>query len=90
MRNVLSKTRNLQLDSANFELVMKQSAFFIPEEWQKAISVELLARNETSSRMLVEISYHCGMLCGSGYLVILKRNSAGAWDYVLISRAWIS
>jgi hypothetical protein len=78
------------LDTANFELLLKQSAFFVPEDEQKALSVELLARNETNSRMLVEVSYRCGMLCGSGYYVVLKKNSASTWDYVLICRAWIS
>jgi hypothetical protein len=90
MNDVASRTRNLQLDTANFESVMKKSAFFVPEDQQKAVSVELLARNETNSRMLVEVSYRCGMLCGSGYYVVLKKNAAGTWDYVLVSRAWIS
>lgn len=85
-----SKTRKLQLNTANFESAMKQSAFFVPEDQQKAVSVELLARNETNSRRLVAVSYRCGMLCGSGYYVVLKKNSAGTWDYVLVSRAWIS
>jgi len=90
LNKVSSKTRNLQLDTANFELGMKQSAFFVPEDRQEAVSVDLLARNETNSRMLVEVSYRCGMLCGSGYYVVLKKNSAGRWDYVLIVRGWIS
>jgi len=90
MRDAPSKTRNLHLDTASFESVMKQSAFFVPEDRQKDVSVELLARNETDSRMLVEVSYRCGMLCGSGYYVVLKKNTAGTWDYVLVSRAWIS
>ena len=90
IQDVRSRTRNLQLDTANFESLLKQSAFFVPEDQQKAVSVALLARNETNSRMLVEVSYRCGMLCGSGYYVVLKKNSAGKWDYALISRAWIS
>lgn len=90
MRNAPSNTRNLQLDAANFAMVMKQSAFFVPEDWQKAVSVKLLARNEEGGRMLLEISYRCGMRCGSGYYVVLKKNAAGNWDYVLVSRAWIS
>jgi|SRR6185437_8476243 hypothetical protein len=90
MWDARSKTRNLRLAPANFEAAMKQSAFFVPEDRQKEVSVELLARNETNSRMLVEVSYRCGMLCGSGYYVVLKKNAAGTWDYVLVSRAWIS
>lgn len=90
IKDVPSRTRNLQLDTTNFELLMKQSAFFVPEDQQKAISVGLLTRNETNGRMLVEVSYRCGMLCGSGYYVVLKKNTASTWDYVLITRAWIS
>ena len=80
----------MQLNTANSESLVKQSAFFVPENQQEAVSVELLARNETNSRMLVEVSYRCGPLCGSGYYVVLKKNTAGTWGYVLVSRAWIS
>jgi len=90
LNEAASKSRNLQLDTANFESVIKQSAFFVPKDRQEDVSVVLLARNETNSRMLLEVSYRCGMRCGSGYYVVLKKNSAGTWDYVLISRAWIS
>lgn len=89
-REARTLARDIAIDSDAFESRIRHSAFFIPAEFRTDASVQLLARNETNSRMLMEVSYRCGMLCGSGYYVVLKKNSAGTWDYVLITRAWIS
>lgn len=89
-REAQSITRHLSLQSSTFESQVRESAFFIPANARSDAGVKLLARNQTDTRMLLEVSYHCGMLCGSGYYVVLKKNSAGTWDYALIERAWIS
>ena len=77
-------------EASTFEKVFRSSLFFLPKERRAGADVKLLARNANDNRMLVTVSYTCGMLCGSGYYIVLKRNKEGSWDYALIMRAWIA
>lgn len=80
---------DLKIEPDTLEASVRHSAFFMPEEYRKEASVELLARNSTDSRLLLEVSYRCGMLCGRGYYVVLRRDGA-VWQYAVIRMAWIS
>jgi len=74
----------------SFEDVLRQSLFFLKSDVRQTAEIKPLARNIQDSRMLIAVSYTCGILCGSGYYIVLKKNDEGSWDYVLIVRAWIS
>ncbi len=89
-REARSATHDLVLDGTNFESTLRQSAFFVAPEYRNNTDVKVLARSESDTRILAEISYRCGMLCGGGYYIVLKKNAKGSWDYVIITRAWIS
>lgn len=79
---------NLNLDD-KLEDRIRASAFFLPSEYCKDSKVELIARNKAGNRVLVEISYRCGMLCGAGYYVVLRKDGT-VWQYDVIGMAWIS
>ena len=85
-----NSVRSLKLDGGPFEEWLRKSIFFVPADQRDDSEIKLLARNSNDNRTLVEVSYICGRLCGSGYYIVLRKNASGTWDYALIMRAWIS
>jgi hypothetical protein len=81
--------RNLRFEPDTFKTVIQASAFFLPAKYRKESGVEIIARNETTDRMLLEVSYICGLQCGAGYYVVLHKDGS-EWRYALITMAWIS
>jgi hypothetical protein len=83
------KAHNLNFEPRTLENVIRTSAFFLPPEYRKDSEVEVIAHNKTGDRILLEVSYRCGRLCGRGYYVVLRKNGT-AWQYAVIRMAWIS
>jgi hypothetical protein len=77
---------DLTLDR-NIHKSVRASAFFLPPEYRKGSNVAVLAR--TDDRILLDVSYVCGRLCGRGYFVVLRR-AGPVWNYSLIRMARIS
>jgi hypothetical protein len=71
----------------SIERAIRASAFFLPPKYRKDCNVELLAR--TDNRILLDVSYRCGRLCGRGYYVVLRRDGQ-LWQYAVIRVAWMS
>jgi hypothetical protein len=80
---------NLKFEPDTLEGVIRSAAFFLPSEYRKDSQIEVIAHNTANDRILVEISYRCGRLCGSGYYVVLKKDGT-VWRYASIGMAWIS
>lgn len=80
---------NLKVEGDGFENSVRHSAFFLPEQYRKDSKVEVIMRNRARDRILLEVSYRCGNLCGSGYYVVLRKDGTD-WHYALIRMAWIS
>jgi len=80
---------NLKFEPGTLERVIRSFAFFLPSEYRKDSRVEMIAHNKTGDRILLEVSYVCGRLCGSGYWVVLQKDGIG-WQYAVIAMAWIS
>jgi hypothetical protein len=80
---------NMKFEPDTLENVIRISAFFLPPERRKESGVEVIARNKTGDRILLEVGYRCGLLCGRGYHVVLRKDGA-TWQYALVSMAWIS
>ncbi len=80
---------NLIIEPDKLENSIRASAFFLPQEYRKGSKVEVIARNKARDRILLEVSYHCGRLCGSGYYVVLRKDG-NDWHYALVRMAWIS
>jgi hypothetical protein len=81
--------RNLKFEPDTLESVVRSSAFFLPSKYRKDSQIEVIARNVANDRILLEVSYRCGRLCGSGYYVVLQKDGT-AWRYASIGMAWIS
>lgn len=79
----------LKFEPLTLEKVIRTSAFFLPPEYRKDSEVEVIAHNKTGDRILLEVSYRCGRLCGRGYYVVLSKDGT-AWQYAVIKMAWIS
>jgi hypothetical protein len=77
---------NLTLDP-DIDGSVRASAFFLPTKYRKDSKADVLAR--TDDRVLLNVSYHCGLMCGRGYIVVLSREGA-VWQYAVIRTAWIS
>src|ERR1019366_1110523 len=80
---------NLQVEPDRLESSIRASAFFLPQKYREGSKVEVIAHNKAQDRILLEVSYHCGRLCGSGYYVVLRKDGTD-WHYALIRMAWIS
>jgi len=80
---------NLQFEPNTLEGVIRSSVFFLPSEYREDSQIEVIAHNKADDRILLEVSYRCGRLCGSGYYVVLQK-SATVWGYASIGMAWIS
>lgn len=80
---------NLKVEGEGLEDSVRHSAFFLPEQYRKDSKVEVIMRSRARDRILLEVSYRCGNLCGSGYYVVLRKDGAD-WHYALIRMAWIS
>jgi len=80
---------NLRTQPDELENSIRASAFFLPQEYRKDSKVEVIAQNRTRNCILLEVSYVCGRLCGSGYYVVLRKDGTD-WHYALIRMAWIS
>lgn len=80
---------HLTIDSDGLENSIRASAFFLPKEYRKESKVEVIVRNRARDRVLLEVSYRCGRLCGSGYFVVLRKDGSD-WHYALVKMAWIS
>ncbi len=80
---------NLKVEPDRLESSIHASAFFLPQKYRKSSKVEVIAYNKAQDRILLEVSYHCGRLCGSGYYVVLRKDGTD-WHYALIRMAWIS
>jgi len=81
--------RNLRIDSDTLESVVRSSAFFLPSKYRKDSQIEVIAHNKANDRLLLEVSYRCDSLCGSGYYVVLQKDGP-FWRYASIGMAWIS
>ena len=80
---------NLSFEPGTLNRVIRSSAFFLPSEYRKDSRIEMIAHNKTGDRILLEVSYVCGRLCGTGYWVVLRKDGNG-WRYAVIGMAWIS
>jgi hypothetical protein len=80
---------NLHFEPSTLEEVVRSSAFFLPSEYRKDSRIEVVAHNKAEDRLLLEVSYVCGRLCGSGYYVVLQKDGT-VWRYASIGMAWIS
>jgi hypothetical protein len=80
---------NLKFEPDTLEGVIRSAAFFLPSEYRKDSRIEVIARNKREDRILLEVSYVCGRLCGSGYYVVLQKDGT-VWRYASIGMAWIS
>jgi hypothetical protein len=80
---------NLKIEPDKLQNSIHASAFFLPQKYRKDSKVEVIAQNRTLNRILLEVSYVCGRLCGSGYYVVLRKDG-NDWHYALIRMAWIS
>ena len=79
----------LKFEPGTLERVIRSSAFFLPSKYRKDSEVEVIAHNKADDRILLEVSYRCGRLCGSGYYVVLQKDGS-VWRYASIGMAWIS
>ncbi|HEY2363568.1 MAG TPA: hypothetical protein VGK36_20785 [Candidatus Angelobacter sp.] len=80
---------NLRVEPERLERTIRASAFFLPQKYRKDSKVEVIVRSKMRDRILLEVSYLCGRLCGSGYYVVLRKDGTD-WHYLLIRMAWIS
>jgi hypothetical protein len=80
---------NLKVEPGNLKSSIRASAFFLPQKYRRDSEVEVIARNRARNRILLEVSYHCGSLCGKGYFVLLRKDGTD-WHYAVIRMAWIS
>jgi hypothetical protein len=79
----------LRIEPQVSEASIRAAAFWLPREYQQKSKVEVLAHNRTGDRILFQVSYYCGPLCGSGYYVVLRKDGL-TWRYAVIKMAWIS
>jgi len=84
-----SASHKLSFGTGNLESVVRDSAFFLTPDYRKESSVQVIAHNKAGDRILLEVSYHCGLKCGRGYYVVLRQDGS-FWEYALIRMAWIS
>lgn len=80
---------NLRVEPNMLKSSIRASAFFLPEKYRGDSEVEVIARNRARNRILLEVSYRCGGLCGKGYFVVLRKDGTD-WHYAVIRMAWIS
>jgi hypothetical protein len=80
---------DLKIGPDRVEESVRRSAFFLSREQRKHSKVNVLARNSTDTKMLVEVSYSCGKSCGRGYLVVLEKDG-DVWQYALVRTAWVT
>ena len=80
---------NLKFETGSLESVVRASAFFLPAERRKDSGVDVIAYNNAGDRLLLEVSYTCGLLCGRGYHVVLRKDGP-TWQYALVRMTWIS
>lgn len=80
---------DLKFEPDNLEGAVRASAFFIPANYRDESSVRVIAYSKARSRILLEVSYGCGLLCGSGYHVVLRKDGA-IWQYGVLKMTWIS
>lgn len=80
---------NLRFEPDTLESAVRGSAFFLSPEYRKDARIEVIARNKTENRILLEVRYICGLQCGRGYLVVLSKEGS-AWEYAVITMVWIS
>lgn len=79
----------LKVEPEKLKSSVRASAFFLPPKYRSDCEVEVISRNRARNRILLEVSYRCGNLCGKGYYVLLRKDGAD-WHYALIRMAWIS
>jgi hypothetical protein len=80
---------NMKFEPDTLEDVIRACAFFLPPEHRKESRVNVIAHNKTGDRILLEVAYMCGLLCGRGYIVVVRKNGT-TWQYALITMLWIS
>jgi hypothetical protein len=77
---------NLKLEP-DIQTSVRASAFFLPPKYRKDSDVDVLAHTE--DRILLDVSYRCGSLCGRGYFVVLRKEG-NVWQYAIIRLARVS
>lgn len=79
----------LKFEPATLENAIRASAFFLPPEYRKDSEIDVVAHNKTGDRILLDVSYICGRLCGRWYYVVLRKDGT-AWKYAAITMVRIS
>jgi len=80
---------NLKIEPDKLGNSLRASAFFLPQEYRRDSDVEVIFENNAHDRVLLEMSYRCGNLCGRTYYVVLRKDGDD-WHYDLIRMASIS
>jgi len=80
---------DLRFEPDTLESAIRASAFFLSPQYRKDSHIELIARNKTGNRILLEVRYICGLECGRGYLVVLRKEGS-TWQYAVVTMAWIA
>lgn len=81
--------QGMKFEPATLENVIRDSAFFLPPEYRKDSEVEMVAHNKTGDRILLDVGYTCGPLCGRWYYVVLRKDGT-VWKYAVITMVRIS
>jgi hypothetical protein len=81
--------QNLSFEPDTLQNSVRASAFFLPSNYRKNSEVEVIAHNKEGDRVMLEVSYMCGLLCGRGYYVVLRKDDT-VWQYAFVRMAWIS
>lgn len=79
----------LKFEPATMENAIRASTFFLPPEYRKEAKLEVVAHNKTGDRILFDVGYTCGLLCGRWYYVVLRKEST-VWKYDVITMVRIS
>jgi hypothetical protein len=71
------------------EASVRSTAFYLSRGARRNAKVKIVGRSGDGKRMLASVSHSCGLLCGAGYLVVLRQEQDG-WRYSLITMVWVS
>jgi hypothetical protein len=80
---------NLRIEPDKVGDSVRASAFFLPRAYRKNSEVKVLFESKAHDRILLEVSYRCGNLCGRTYYVVLRKDG-NDWHYDLIRMYSIS
>lgn len=82
--------QTLRIGNEQYHVELADWAYELGGQFFSFIRPGPIAYSADANLALLEVGFHCGPLCGAGWLMLLERQADGSWVAIAANMTWIS